>query len=140
MPGLPTVADAVTRRLPKMISPRGHAIADYISVGLFFAAGTVFWKRNRPAAVAAFLCGGTGLLLNLLTDYPGGVAGLIGLPAHRRFDLALAGVTASMPEILIFRDGRTFFLAQAGAITASTNLTAFTPPRNLTKKRPFRVA
>ncbi len=135
---LPGMADAVTRRLPKIVSPRGHAIADYLTIGVFAAAGTLFWRSNKRAAMGAFVCGGAELALSLLTDYPGGVVRIIPFPAHGKMDVGLAAVTATMPELLNFREGRGFFLAQAGAITASSNMTRFRignrPTRRSTKK------
>jgi hypothetical protein len=136
---LPGMADAVTRRLPKMVSPRGHAIADYITIGVFAVAGSLFWRSNKKAAMGAFLCGGAELALSLLTDYPGGVAGIIPFPAHGKMDVGLAAVTATMPELLNFREGRGFFLAQAGAITASANMTRFRIVNRPTRRSPKKT-
>ena len=136
---LPGMADAVTRRLPKMVSPRGHAIADYITIGIFAVAGGLFWGSNKRAAMAAFLCGGAELALSLITDYPGGIAGVIPFPAHGKMDVGLAAVTATMPELLSFREGRGFFLAQAGAITASANMTRFRIGNRPTRRSPKKA-
>ena len=136
---LPGMADAVTRRLPKIVSPRGHAIADYITIGVFAVAGGLFWRSNKRAAMGAFLCGGAELALSLLTDYPGGVARIIPFPAHGKMDVGLAAVTATMPELLSFREGREFFLVQAGAITASTNMTRFRVGKRLVRRSPGRA-
>lgn len=133
---LPGMADAVTRRLPKVVSPTGHAIADYITIGVFAAAGALFWPTNKRAAMGAFLCGGAELALSLLTDYPGGVARIIPFPAHGKMDVGLAAVTATMPELLSFREGRGFFLAQAGVITASANMTRFRNRNRPTRRSP----
>ena len=136
---LPGMADAVTRRLPKMVSPRGHAIVDYFTIGVFALAGSLFWRSNKRAAMGAFLCGGAELALSLLTDYPGGVAGIIPFPAHGKMDVGLAAVTATMPELLSFREGKGFFLAQAGAITASANLTRFRIGNRAARRPPRRA-
>jgi len=48
---------AVAERMPKVISPRTHAIIDYATAGSFLLAGALLWKRNKRAAVGAMLCG-----------------------------------------------------------------------------------
>jgi hypothetical protein len=132
---LPSVADAVTRRLPRILSPTGHAVADYVTIGIFAIAGSLFWRRNKRAALAAFLCGGAELALCLLTDYPGGTNKVFTFPAHGKMDVGLAAVTATMPELLSFREGRGFFLVQAGVLTAKTNLTKCSRVRNNSARR-----
>ncbi|MGH9513508.1 MAG: hypothetical protein ACRD2U_15360 [Terriglobales bacterium] len=138
MPKLNAVAYGVTRRLPKVISPRDHAIADYVAVGLFAVAGGLFWRRNKPAATAALICGTAELALNLITDYPGGVAGIVSFPDHGRADMALAALTATIPDLLGFRKGRKFFLLQSGALTVAANLTQFKSPRDYPVRRSRR--
>ncbi|MEP6645092.1 MAG: hypothetical protein ABJA69_11385 [Acidobacteriaceae bacterium] len=142
MPVTTTVADALTKRLPKVVSPEGHAIADYLTIAGFFVAGALFWRLNRRAALAAFACGGTELAVNLLTDYPGGVRRLIGFPLHGKIDLGMAAMAATIPEFMGFAKERQrgFFLAQAGIITATTNLTNFDRPRLAFAKRKPKVA
>lgn len=135
MPRMYAVADTITRRLPKVLSPEGHAIADYVTIGIFAVAGGLFWKSNKRAATAAWMCAGAELMLNLITDYPGGAVRLLSFPAHGKVDLGLAAVAATMPELLSFREGRNLFLMQSGAITATTNLTRFSSPRNYPKKK-----
>lgn len=130
MPKLYGVADTITRRLPKVLSPEGHAIADYVTIGIFAVAGGLFWKTNKRAATAAWMCGAAELLLNFITDYPGGVVKLMSFPAHGKVDLGLAALAATMPELLSFREGKNLFLIQSGAITANTNLTRFRSPRS----------
>ncbi|MGH9529700.1 MAG: hypothetical protein ACRD2S_07265 [Terriglobales bacterium] len=138
MPRLYAVTDTITRRLPKVISPEGHAVADYVAIGIFAVAGGLLWKTNKRAATAAWMCGGTELLLNLITDYPGGVAGMVSFPAHGKVDLGLAALSAAMPELLSFREGRRFFLIQSGALTALTNLTSFKVARTYRRNYPKR--
>jgi hypothetical protein len=133
---LNTVAGAVSRRMPKAISPKGHAIVDYLAVAAFFISGAFFWRRNKRAAMSAFFCGGAELALNLLTDYPGGVRPALSLPTHAKVDLGLAALTATMPEFMDFEDDRekAFFLVQSGALTVLTNLTDFHPVRTLEER------
>lgn len=129
MPVILGMADALTRRLPKVVSPRGHALADYATIAVFGIAAAVLWNSNRRAAHAALLCAGAELAVNLLTNYPGGAAKMIPFRTHGRIDLGLAAMAATMPEFLRFREHRGFFLAQSGAITATANLTDFRPAR-----------
>lgn len=73
MPILNGLAKIVAKPIPRMITPKTHAIVDYITVGLFLGSAAGFWRRNKRAAVAALICSGAELAVTLLTDYPGGV-------------------------------------------------------------------
>jgi len=127
MPMLNKIARIATKPFPKTISPRAHAMMDYITVGFFLASAGWFWGRNKRAALAALICGGADLAVNLLTDYPGGVQRVISYPAHREIDLGLAAMTAAMPEFMAFQheSEKKFFLAQGALITATVELTQF---------------
>jgi hypothetical protein len=113
--------------MPKIISPKAHAVVDYITAGAFLLTGAFYWSRNKRAALGAFVCGGAELATALLTDYPGGVNKVISFRNHGRIDIGLAAMTATMPEFMSFRDEseKNFFLAQAGMMTAVTNMTDF---------------
>src|SRR5436853_7631675 len=141
MPILNRVTKAITRPLPKMVSPKTHAIVDYLIAGSFLAMGTVFWSRNKRAALSAFICGGAELALSLLTDYPGGVKKVISFPTHCKVDIGLAAMTAAMPEFMGFKDDREkrFFLAQSAGITVATNLTDVSGTREF-EDRSLRAA
>lgn len=127
MPMLNTVTRIISKPMPRMISPRGHAFFDYFTVGWFFASAARFWKFNKRAAVAALVCGGTGLAVDLLTDYPGGVKKVIHFGTRQEIDLGLAAMAATMPEFLAFKDEpeKKFFLAEGALITATSQLTEF---------------
>jgi hypothetical protein len=127
MPTLTSAVDGATRRLPKIVSPKAHAVLDYVTVGAFLIAGAFFWRRNRSAAIASLLCGGTELAVSLLTDYAGGNSRLISFPTHAKLDIGLAAMAATMPEFMGFpmEGERHFFSAQAGLITVAANLTNF---------------
>ena len=51
MPILNTVAKTITKPLPKFISPWGHAVLDYLTIGSFIAMGAIFWRRNLDSTV-----------------------------------------------------------------------------------------
>ncbi len=121
----PAVADALTSRMPKVLSSRHHEIADYATIAIFLAAAGVFWKRNRRASMAALICAGAELGLDVLTDYSGTGGKVVSFPTHGKMDLGLAAFTATMPELLGFREDRAFFLAQAAMMTGKVNLTSF---------------
>ncbi len=96
MPFSTAATDAITRRAPKFISPKAHAVIDYLMIGTFFVTGALFWRRNRRAAISALMCGGAELTNTLFTDYPGGVAPVISFPFHRKIDFGLAAMTATI--------------------------------------------
>lgn len=131
----------VARPLPNMISPRGHAVIDYLIAGAFLATAGIFWKRNKRAAVSSLVCGAAHLGVTLLTDYPGGVRPSIPFESRRKLDLGLAAMTAAMPEFLNFEDEpeRKFFTAQGVVMTVANELTRF-PQRDDAGRRERRFA
>jgi hypothetical protein len=63
----------------------------------------------------------------LLTDYPGGAWKEYSFDTHGKIDAGLAGLTATLPSAMFFRDDdeARFFLATGIAETAITALTDF---------------
>ena len=134
MPGLNRLTKIVAKPIPRIVTPKAHALIDYASVGLFLGTTAWFWRRNRRAAVASLICGGAELVVMLLTDYPGGMKKLISFPVHREMDYGLAAVVASMPESLaIGGDAETKFFRVQGALI--TLLGELTRPSALPPKR-----
>jgi hypothetical protein len=127
MPMFNNLVKMAVKPLPNVISPRGHAVIDYMIAGAFFATAGLFWRQNKRAAVASLLCGSAELGVSMLTDYPGGVRGTIKFPTRRKLDLGLAAMTAAMPEFLDFEDEpqRKFFTTQAVLMTVESELTRF---------------
>jgi hypothetical protein len=127
MPLAQTATRVVADRLPKVIGPKAHAIADYSVVGIFLLMGAAFWGRNKRAAIAALACGGATAATSLVTDYPGGVKRVINYRTHGRIDAGLAGLAAAMPNFLAFQDEREakFFRTMALAETVITGLTDY---------------
>jgi hypothetical protein len=104
---------AFSDHMPKVISPKAHAIADCAIIGGFAVLGAVLWKRNRRAAIAALGCAGAQTVNTLLTDHPAGIADAITPAAHRRIDVALAAASSTIPSVLGFAgepEGRYFRL------------------------------
>jgi hypothetical protein len=138
MPILTSAARLVAKPFPKAISPRTHAIIDYMSVGAFFMTAAWFWRRSKRAAIAALIGGGAELAVSLLTNYPGGVKKVINFRTHRDIDLGLGAMTAALPEFLAFKDDdeKKFFLAQGVMISVISELTKV-PDRSIGAERKF---
>ncbi|HZQ67361.1 MAG TPA: hypothetical protein VFA68_02485 [Terriglobales bacterium] len=134
-----SAADALTRRLPKFLTPKAHAAGDYLAAGMFFAASALFWRRNRRAALGSAACGGLKLVSSSLTDYDESRSNLISLPFHKKADLGIAAMSAAIPEFLGIQEPgpKRFFLAQAVLMTVMANLTDFSPAT--TRRRQFKV-
>src|SRR5215813_1073655 len=116
MPIANTAARAVAPKLPKMISPTAHAVIDYAVFGAFFTAGTLLWKKNKRASLAAYLCADIVGSLAFLTDMPGGVWKKISFETHGRIDPGLSALAAAIPEMLAFKDEKEARLFQGMAI------------------------
>lgn len=127
MPFLTAATKTIADRLPPVISPRLHAIIDYATAGTFLLSSWAFWKRNRTAAMAAMIAGGSQLLLAAMTDYPGGLVRDMPFRTHGRIDSGLPLFVATLPEFLHFEDTKQarLFQAQAIGMAAAAGLTDF---------------
>ena len=134
MPILNRTIQMATQPLPKMISPKAHALFDFLVAGSFFLLAPFLWRRSKRAAIAALLSGSAELAVSLLTNYPGGAKRVIHPRTHRDIDYGLAAMIATMPEFLAFEDDneRKLFLTQSALITAVNGLTDF-------PDRPYRA-
>ena len=61
MPLLDKAAKWTTNKMPKVITPKAHAIIDYAMAASFFGMAAFFWRRNKRAAVSALVCGAAAL-------------------------------------------------------------------------------
>jgi hypothetical protein len=131
MPLLQSSIKMLEKRLPKVISPKAHAIANYATAAVFVGGAAVFWKTHRRAAIAALICGAAQASVAALSDSPGGVNHAISFPLHRNIALGLSSMTAAMPEFLAFQNDKekAFFRAQSAVIAGLTALTEFAPQR-----------
>ncbi len=114
-------------RMPKVITPKAHAVIDYAVAGTFFLMAAVYWRRNKRAAIGSIFCGTATAANSVITDYPGGLYKILSYKSHGRIDAVLAGVTGSAPRVLGFSDqpeARSFGI-QALAETSVTALTNF---------------
>ena len=136
MPILNTATKVLVKPVPKFLSAKAHAVIDYMTVGSFLMSAAWLWPRNKRAALAALICGGAGLALGLLTNYPGGVKKAISFHTHGEIDLGLAAMVATMPEFLAFKDDneKKLFLAQGAIITAVRELTEIPEKGNFAER------
>jgi len=128
MPIMQNAIKVMTNRMPKVVSPKTHAIIDYATAAAFIGMGIFLWRRNKRAAMASLICGGAEAATSLVTDYPGGIWKLMNFRVHGGVDVGMATLVASMPEIMKFEDENSarFFSMQAMNIAAVTGLTDFT--------------
>ncbi len=118
---------ALSNRLPKVISPKTHAIIDYSTAGSFALMGGLMWGSNKRAAIASWICAAAEVTISLLTDYPGGVADVISFETHGKIDAGMSGLVAMVPTMLAFSDEKKafFFRGQGLGIAATTGMTDF---------------
>ena len=88
--------------VPKVISPRNHAMLDYGVAATFFAMGARAAGHHRRASMLAFINGAMVLGMSLMTDYPGGVWRRISFPMHGALDMVQAGLAGLGPVLLGF--------------------------------------
>lgn len=121
----------LSNRMPKVLSPKQHAIADYATLGGLVLMGILFWRRNKRAAIASLGCAGAEAANTLLTDFPGGVAKVIRFPTHGKIDMGLAAICSAVPNFLGFEDEpeAKYFRGMGLNITAVGALTNFERPR-----------
>jgi Na+/proline symporter len=122
---LNTVAKAIMKPMPRMISPKSHSMLDYVTAGVFLASAGFFWRRNKRAAIASLVSGTAVAAVSALTEYPGGLNGVFGLENHRNIEVGLAAMVATMPEFFSFPDEpeKNFFRIQGVLMTCISELT-----------------
>lgn len=127
MPLMQKGVQMLADRMPKVISPKAHAIIDYATAGSFLLAGALLWRKNKRAALGAFACGAMEAGTAMMTDYPGGVKPVISFRTHGRIDAGFAGFVATLPTVMAFGDEpeAMFFRGQGVALAAVTGMTDF---------------
>jgi len=122
------VSGMAIEKMPKVISPKGHAIADYVMAAGAFTAAALFFKSGHKIAGIGALVAGVGELTNpLITNFPGGVWDVISFPTHGRVDVGLTSMVASIPRMMKLDGGMEskFFYMHAAAATTVVALTDF---------------
>ena len=129
MPLLEKSIQLLGKPMPKVITPKAHAIADYGIAALFLIGAVFFWKKNRRAAIASLACGAAEAGIAATTDFPGALQPRISFASRKKIDLGLSTMTASMPRFLAFEDDREkrFFRLQSLAMASVAVLTDFEP-------------
>jgi len=122
---------AMSNHMPKVISPKGHAIADYITLAGLVGMAAIFWKKNKRAGIAALTCAAAEATNTMLTNFPGGVAKMISFRTHGKIDMGLAATCSAMPNFMGFDDEpeAKFFRVMGINITVIGALTDFSEPR-----------
>jgi hypothetical protein len=117
----------ITNRLPKVISPRNHAIIDYISAGSFALGAVLMWKNHKRAAIAAIGAAAAEANNVMMTKMPGGVWKLYSQDTHAKLDVVLSGSVEAIPNLLMFGDEwpAWFFRAKGLMLAAVTGMTDF---------------
>lgn len=116
MPVSTKLTELATKALPKVVSPKTHAIIDYSTAGAFFTAAALLWRKNKRAALASMICGDLIGSLIFLTDCPGGVWKKISFETHGKVDPGVAGLVASLPNLMGFTDKAESHLFQSMGI------------------------
>ena len=127
MPISTGAVDTATRLMPKLIPGRAHLLLDCVTIASFFLTGARYWRRNKPAALAAYLCGSAAAANTILTSYPRRNSGIYRLPMHGKIEYGIAAMSAVMPELMSFQNEpeKGFFVTQAALMIAAANLTNF---------------
>ena len=137
---LNTGVQTLTKRMPKVVSPRAHGFIDYAVAGGFFLGAVLFWKNHKRSAIASLCCGAAELTTTLITDFPAGVTDTISFQTHGKIEAGLAAATGMMPSLLMFGSDPQawFFRAQAMGITGVAGVTEWDRPTSLEGDRPRR--
>ncbi len=133
---------AVTNRLPKVISPRTHAIIDYANAGGFILMGALMMKRTKRAGLVSIFCGAMEAGNVMMTDMPLGLTPLYSQETHAKIDAAFSSFVAMAPTLLAFRDKMEsiLFRSEAVALAAVTGLTDFEGVNERSERRRRRAA
>jgi hypothetical protein len=137
MPILQKSIQLMGKPLPKVISPRAHTIAHYSTATLFGIAAALFWRNNKRAALASLVCGAAETGVAVMTGSRQGRRRAITPAMHRRIDLGLSTMAASMPQFLAFDHEREkmFFRTQSAVIAAVAVLTNFEPAAGIAQEQ-----
>jgi hypothetical protein len=137
-----TGVKAITNRLPKVISPRQHAIIDYISAGSFLLGGLLMFKNHKRAAIASFACAAAEANNVMMTDMPGGLWPVYSQKTHAAMDAVLSTATEFLPNIMMFTDEwpAWFFRAKGLELATVTGLTNFNFEQRSSRTRRNRAA
>ena len=120
-PALATaVRETAARARPRPVSPRMHAASDFVILsGGLIAPFALGYAGSGLPALYTFAIVGSGVVLNVSTDYPLGVLRKVPLRVHRLIELTGPGVFMVLPWFL-FPGPAAWVLAVIGAINFVT--------------------
>jgi hypothetical protein len=108
-----------SRGRARPVSARMHALSDAIILSAGLVAPSVLGYADGVAALYTYAIVASGVLLNLLTDYPLGVLRKVPLRVHRMIELTGPGVFIVLPWLL-FPGPAAWVLSVIGAINFAT--------------------
>lgn len=100
----------------KILTPRVHGYIDYLLVGLFLLAPTLFGFAGTTAATLSYVLAAVHAGLSLATAYPLGIAKLVPFTVHGALEAVIALFLAASPWLFTFSRvlaARNFFIASA---------------------------
>ena len=126
-----TVLPTVTKRLPKVISPKTHGFIDYSHAAFFLGSAWFLRKKNPRAATACAATSAFVLVQSLLTDYALGIAPTISFEAHGKMDASFASASWAIPRLFGFVDTPAAKIFQINSVVEATvvGLTDFNSER-----------
>ncbi len=133
----------IAGRLPKVVSPKTHAIIDYATAGSFIVVGALMMKKHKRAGIASLIAGVAHATTAMLTDYPGGVAKVISFQKHGQIEAGIAAAVEAVPSLLGISDRwpATFFRVRGLGMAVVTGLTDFEEERGERRdRRRYRAA
>lgn len=99
-----------------MLSPKIHAVLDYIVVLVFLTAPRLLGLTGN-AALLSYTLTAVHLGMTLLTDFPLGAVKVLPLPLHGWIEFAVGPALLAAPWILGFTaQARIFYMAAGAAI------------------------
>jgi hypothetical protein len=115
--------------LPKVISPRSHAIIDWALFAATLGTAYVFGKKNRIIGLSALTTAVVEGANVAFSDFPGGLIRKARFPTHGRLGAGNLPMFAALPLLMCFakRPESLFFYSQvalAGLVIAMTDFNA----------------
>lgn len=111
----------------KIISARHHGYLDFLTVGIFLLAPTLFGLSQTPALLA-YVLAGVHLAVTLATDFPLGVFKLLTFKLHGWIERFVGPALVAIPFILGFADegvARNFYIAMGAIVIVVALLTNY---------------